>query len=68
MNNETYYYESCIHALMQKGYDYETAKSIVEYSPLTTKFREGNDIEYFQNTDVDDWVEIMLRRGEYVSR
>ena len=65
MTNEKYYYESCIHALMQKGYDYEKAKDIVEFAPLTAKIRSGDNQEYFNNMDVNDWIEIILGKGNF---
>jgi hypothetical protein len=63
MDNFTYYYEGCIQELMRRGYDYSTAKQVVEYAPLTSRVRSKDNLGEYADTDVSEWVDEIIGKG-----
>jgi hypothetical protein len=48
---------------MRRGYDYSTAKQVVEYAPLTNRVRSKDNLGEYADTDVSEWVDEIIGKG-----
>ena len=50
---------------MLTAYDYSTAKQVVEYAPLTNRVRSKDNLGEYADTDVAEWVDLILGKGNH---